>query len=123
MLPSLFWLSYADFTAILLLSSLVMAFVFFYSCRYGLRLDKGCAGGGGGHAGGRRAVFISTKKRPQKSFRVPVGRWGGVGRMGSSRKRPSEPVGRGVGVPPGSRRKRNKKHHFLCNALDQGIAT
>jgi len=46
-----------------------------------------------------------------------------VGGMGSPRKRPTEPVGRGVGAPPGSTRKRNKEHHLPCNALDQGSAT
>jgi len=91
--------------------------------RYGLRLGGGCAGGGGGHAGGRRAIFSGTGKRPQKSFREPVERRGGVGGVGSPRKRPREPVGWGVGAPPVSTRKRNEKHHLPCNALDQGSAT
>jgi len=77
----------------------------------------------GGHAGGRRAVFSSTGKRPQKSCRGPVGRRGGVGGVGSPRKLPREPVGRGVGAAPASTRRRSRKHHFPCNALDQGSAT
>jgi len=49
--PSLFLLSYADLTAILRFSYLVLALVFVYSCRHGLRLNRWYAGGGGGHAG------------------------------------------------------------------------
>jgi len=74
------------------------------------------------HARGRRVVFSSTGKRPQKSFREPVGRQGGVRGVGSPRKRLREPVGRGVGALPGSKRKRNNEHQLSCNALDQGSA-
>jgi len=38
-------------------------------------------------------------------------------------KRPGKPVGRAVGAPPGSIRKRNKRHHLPCNALEEGSAT
>jgi len=50
-LSSLFWSSYADFTAILRSSSFVLALVFVYSRRNGLRLDGECAGGGRGACG------------------------------------------------------------------------
>jgi len=40
-LPSHFWLSYAEFTVILRFSSLLLVLVFVYSCRYGLRLGGG----------------------------------------------------------------------------------
>ena len=48
MLSSFFWLSYADFTAFLRFSSLVLSLDFVYSCSNGLRLGGACAGGGGG---------------------------------------------------------------------------
>jgi len=87
----------------------MLAMVFVYSCRYGLRPGGKCAGGEEDHMGARPAVFGSTGKRPQKSFRVTSRRRGGVGGVGSPRKCPREPLGRGVGAPPGSTRKRNKK--------------
>jgi len=101
----------------------MLALVVVYSCRNGLRLHGECEGGKGGGCGWAASGVYGTGKRPQTSFREPVGRRGGVGGVSSPRKRPAEPVGRGVGAPPGSTRKRNKQHHLPCNALEEGSAT
>jgi len=47
-LSSFSWLSYAEFTAFLRFSSLVLSLVFVSSCGGGRGLGGACAGGGGG---------------------------------------------------------------------------
>jgi len=95
MLPSLFWLSYADFTAILRFSSFLRALVFVYSCRYGLRLGGGCAAGGGGmRVDGER--FLSAPGSAPR--RVLGSLWeGGGGGGGGGKPQKAPQRARGVG--------------------------
>ena len=84
---------------------LTLAIVFSY--RDGQGAGRECAGGGGGRAGGLRAVDGRPGQRPQKSIWEPVGGRVGGGRDGKPQRAPQK-VGRegGKGTP----RKRQEAH-------------
>jgi len=122
-LPSLFWLSYAESTSIL------PFFLFFWP--WSLYTPVGTHGeqtGGareareGGRVGGGRSIEAPGSAPKRLLGSLSVG--GGAGeRVGSPIKRRKEPVGRGVRERPGSTRERNTKHHLPCNAIYQGGVT
>jgi len=84
------WFSYAEFRAIVLFF-LVLALAISFSCSYGQGASGDCAEGGGGRAGGQRAIHVSPGKRPQVSIGEPVGGQVRAGCLGSPRKRSRDP--------------------------------